>query len=110
MAEFFDYDPYTGLTRYFDYNEMTGEATIHTREDVSSLLKLCAEERNTGITDKELKKDDYLCKYARLPMTVVMSLRSKGIDVFNPDHGKAMMRELDANYSHFKTTYKHHDR
>lgn len=110
MAELFDYDPDTGLTRHWDYDEQSGVATIHTSQDVSEVLRRNAYMRNTGAADKSLKKDDYFCKYASIPMVVVMELRKKGIDVFNEDHGKALMRELNTNYKWLKTTELTHDR
>ena len=110
MPEFFDYDPLRRITSYFDYEESTGIATIRREENVAPLLAYCAEMRNVGASDDKLKDDNYMCCYAMLPATVIAELYKKGIDISNPGDGKALMRELETNYSHFKTTYKHHDR
>lgn len=110
MAELFDYDPFTGLTRYFDYDEENEIATIRTEQDVSEILRRAAFMRNTGEADKSLKKDDYFCKYATIPTVVIMELKKKGIDVFDENHGKALMREINTNYKWLKTTELTHDR
>lgn len=110
MSEFLSYDPLTGVRRDWSYDEETDIATIHTTQDVSALLDRNAEIRNTGMADKALKQDDYFCKYASIPMVVVMELKKKGIDVFNEEDGKKLMRAINRDYPYLKTTYLTHDR
>ena len=108
--EFFDFDEFTGITRYFEYDDETGEAHIRAVQDVEPILKRNAEIRATGEADKTLRRDDYYCKYAEIPMVVVMALKKKGIDVFDKNDGPRLMKELNTNYPYLKTTYLTHDR
>ena len=110
MPEFFSYDPHTGIRRDFEYDQITGLTTVYTQQDIEPLLKRQAEMRNTGSADKELKKDDYFCHYASIPMVVVMELKKKGIDVMGEHDGKALMREINTNYPYLKGTTLVHDR
>ena len=110
MAEFFDYDPVTRVTSYFDYDDNTGVATIRKEQDVGPILDYAAEVRNTGVADKSLRKDAYWCMYAMIPEVVQVALLNKGINIHNSNHTKAMMREINSNYPWLKTTDLHHDR
>jgi hypothetical protein len=106
--EVFDVDPLRGITRYFDYEEDTGLARIHTVQDVEPLLKYTAEVRATRAADDKLRDDDYMCQYAMIPVTVQLELMKKGINIFNPEHTKKLVQEIEANYPYLKTTgYKH---
>jgi hypothetical protein len=105
MSKFFDYQPHTGITEYFDYDEMTGQATITYEQDVSSLLKWAQENRdNPDVWRKGVKESWAL--YAKIPAIVQIELRKKGIDVNNPDHADAVFREINRNYPALKCTTK----
>jgi hypothetical protein len=108
MSTFFDYDPLTGLREDFDYDEMTGQATIRTTQDVELVLSRAAEMRNTGVADSGIKRG--MWHYAYIPATVGMDLYKKGINVYGKHDGRALMREINANYPWLKTTNKTHDR
>lgn len=110
MAEFFDYDPTHQTTSYFDFDELTGTASIRKEQDVQPYLDHAKEIRNTQAADKSLKNDGYWCQYAIIPQVVEVALLNKGINIHNPDHTKKMMAEINTNYPWLKTTDLHHDR
>ena len=105
MPQFFDYNPSTGVTEYFDYDEETDKATITYEQDVSKLLKWCQENRDDPSVWKHGVKENWAL-YAKIPAVVQIELRKKGIDVNNPDHSKAVFREINTNYPYLKMTTK----
>jgi hypothetical protein len=105
MSQFFDYNPDTGLTEWFDYDEMTGEATISYEQDVSSLLKWAQENRDDPDVWKKGVKESWAL-YAKIPAIVQIQMRKKGIDINNPEHADRVFREINQNYPLLKTTTK----
>jgi hypothetical protein len=105
MSKFFDYIPETGVTEYFDYDEMTGKATISYEQDVSSLLKWAQENRDDPDVWRKGVKESWAL-YAKIPAIVQIKLRHKGIDVNNPDHADAVFKEINQNYPALKCTTK----
>lgn len=103
MAEWFDYDPVTGVTEYFDQNPVTGEVSIRYEQDVSGFLDYTKHLRNTGATDGGIKEEWWL--WASVPTVVQMEMMKKGIE---PRDFKAVAREINTNYPFLKTTTKHH--
>jgi hypothetical protein len=104
MSEFFDFDPLTGLRYDFDYNEETGDAIIHTTQDVSALLDYNAALRNAGATDKGIKESWWL--YAKIPPIFMLKMRAKGINVEDGRHIDRVLAEINTNYPLLKTTQK----
>ena len=108
MPDFLHYDPFTGTSKYFDYDEATDSIVIHTVQDIAPFMKMTQEMANTGATDGGIKKDWW--HYADLPAVVQLELRKKGIDIYSKDPTmiKRMFVEINTNYSRFKVTHKRH--
>lgn len=106
MPEIFHHDPLTGATEYFDYEEDTGIAHIRTVQDVSPLIRRNQAMANQGLADNGIKEGWW--HYADIPAVVELELRRKGIDIYNPDHGRRMFQEINANYPYLKLTHKTH--
>lgn len=95
---------------YMGVDEFTGDIQIVHEQDVSGLLERLKQIRqhssdhwNKGV------KEEWL-HYASLPNVVIMELKNKGIDVFNPDDEKKMLSEINANYPWLKTVdHKNHE-
>jgi hypothetical protein len=107
MAEFLDYDPRTGISHYFDYNEETGDAQITTVQDVEAV----AEYAKTMANDESnftrgVKKGWWL--YAKIPAIVELKMRAKGIDLKDPTATKRIIQEINEHYPAFKCTHKNH--
>jgi hypothetical protein len=107
MAEFFDFDPLSGVKRTFDYDEGRGDFIVRSEQDVGQLLKETAEARATGQYDSPRKEFKF---YASLPPVVQIALRAKGIDIYSQDPTmiRRMFAEIDANYPLLKMTEKRH--
>ena len=108
MPEFLHYDPYTGTNKYFDWDETTNTALIHTVQDVEPFLKQAMEKANTGATDGGIKRDFW--HYAEIPAVVQLELRKKGIDIYSQDPAmiRKMFAEINTNYAKCKLTHKKH--
>lgn len=108
MAQFFDYDPHTGIRTDFEYDEETGVAKLIQSSDVSAAVDYAKAHANVGATDGGIKQG--LWKYAILPPIVQIQLRQKGIDIYSKDPTmlNRFFREIDENYPHLKLTTKKH--
>ena len=106
MAEVFDYDPERGITSYFEHDELTDKTTIHRVQDVEPLLDVAKTVRNDGLKDRGIKNNWW--HYATIPTMVELELRKKGLNLYNPDHVKDIVKEINQNYPYLKMTEKSH--
>lgn len=107
MKRLFDHDPVAGLTTYFEHDPVTDQVTLSYQQDVSGFLDVLRRKRNNEEATKKGIKDG-MWHYATIPPVVIMELKAKGIDIFDPSQTKAMMKEINANYPYCKTTTKVH--
>lgn len=107
MKRIFDHDPVQGLTTWFEHDPVTDQVTLSYQQDVSGFLDVLKQKRNNDeATRRGIKKG--MWHYATLPATAIIELKAKGIDIFDPSHTKAMLREINANYPACKVTTKVH--
>lgn len=104
MSEFLDYDPVTGITHWFDHDELTNETRITSVSDVEPLLDYNKRLANDGATDGGIKKGWWL--YAKIPPVVMLKMRSKGIDLQDPNATKRIIQEINEHYPALKVTQK----
>jgi hypothetical protein len=85
---FDEFDPATGIARYFHYDHATGAFHIEEVQEVTDLVALNAEEQkyDTG------KFGDGMHCVASIPMTTYMDLRQKGI-LKNPERLKTWLND-----------------
>ncbi len=102
--EFFNYDPTNGMTEWFDYDDETDTVSITRSQDVTAAIDRATRIRNEGILDRQIKEDNYLCHYCDIPLSVILEMRGKGIDVFNDDHAPRVFDEINKNYPYLKLT------
>ena len=105
MSEFFDYDPNNGMIYSMDYDHRTDETVIHSKQDVGPILDHMA--------DKRKKDDDSgigrgLWHYCTIPTRVELELKQKGIDIYDKNCLKDVLREINQNYPYLKATRKNH--
>lgn len=106
-GEFFDFDPVTGLTEYYEETP-DGKFHIHTYQDVSPGMDAAQRIRNAGTADDAWKKTG-MTMYASLPMVIVGHMMKRGINVFDQNDMPRVIQEINTTYSNFKTTNKHHE-
>jgi hypothetical protein len=108
VAQFFDFDPLTGIRTDMDYDEETGVATLIQSSDISAAVDYAKAIANSGLADHGIKQG--LWKYAVIPPIVQIALRQKGLDIYSKDVAmqNRVLREIDENYPWIKTTTKTH--
>ena len=103
MAEFFEYDPLTGIRTDSSWDEATQQMTLTRTADVEPVLDFSKAVANeVGMNREDIKKGWWL--YAKLPPIVILQLRAKGINVFDANDQKRMFEEINQNYPWLKTT------
>lgn len=110
MKTVLDQDPFTGLTEWFNYDPVADEVTIWAEQkdaDIKAFLDHTARQRNDEQQTKDGIKQSWW-KYASLPPIAILELRSRGIDVFNPGHTKALVKAINESYPYTKVTEKWH--
>lgn len=105
--ELFDYDPNTGIRSLWHYDEDTGKGVFRREQDVQWAVDLAAELRNSGATDGRLE-DDYMRLYAVIPPGVELELKSKGIDIYDPNNTRILLETINRDYPFLKTTNRTH--
>ena len=103
MAEFFEFDPETGIKTETSFDEMTGELTIYRSADVEPYLKEAQLHRNEKGKDKQ-GIDEGWHHYATLPPVVQVMLRAKGFNLDGRDNLKDLLREINEHWSALKMT------
>ncbi len=105
MAKTSEYDPVTGtFTDTIDCAQ-TGGLIFKRYQDPTASLDWAKKQRNSGANDLGGIKDNRDAKhYATISHAQIMAMRNKGIDVWNKDHTKAMIREIESNYPLCKVT------
>ncbi len=78
-----DYDPVTGISRYFTYDEETGGFSIETKQEVSDVIAVNKDEYNS--TDERArfnargKESPIGARVASIPLAVLPELEKKGL-------------------------------
>jgi hypothetical protein len=103
MMIYFDHDPITGVTQYYDYDALKDEHSITSVQDVSGFLDEMKRRRDDPEYWKNGVKEEF-AHYATIPSIVEMELRKKGIDLYDKGQTKAIVREIEQNYPYLKCT------
>lgn len=110
MKRILDHDAVTGVTTWFEHDPVADEVTIFSEQkdaDIKKFLDRAQRKRNNDDATRRGIKNGFW-HYATLPPTAIMELRNKGIDIFNPSHTKALLKEINGNYPATKVTSKWH--
>lgn len=103
MSDFFEIDPTTGIKTDWKWNENDQQYTLLRTADVEPVLDFAkAVSNEVGLNREDIKKGWWL--YAKVPPIVIVQMRAKGINIFDPNHQKRMFEELNANYPYLKCT------
>lgn len=106
--EHFSYDPVTGVTTLFDYDEEKDLVVFRREEDVSGVLKVAAETRANQPGSYVNTSDEQWWPEAVIPATVMAELMKKGIDVLRLEGKDAtsLARVIEKDYPDLKLTNK----
>jgi hypothetical protein len=106
LAEFFDYSD-RGLLYTTDPNLETGGVVLHTKGDCAPHLEAMKNIRNHGDNDKGIKNDWWL--YATIPPAIEVVLRDRGIDIYDKNCTKDLLKVINEEYPGLKATHLHHE-
>lgn len=98
----FDYDPLTGMRITYEDTE-DGGFLLHYSQDAEPVLD--ANARKRGLGRAYYAADPDMWRVASIPIGVQMEWLTKyGIDVYNPEHEKAVVKLLnDPDWRYLKT-------
>jgi hypothetical protein len=104
-----NYDPFTGMTTYFDYDHSTDTTIVGSEQDVTALLDLNKRLQNDESYSKSGIKNGWW-HYATYPSIIIEKwLNEHGVNVFNKDHQKKVLELTNRpEYRFLKTTTKMH--
>ncbi len=106
MAEFFDYNPDTGVTYSTDFDELTGTMYVHSSQDLTPLIERNKLYKTHNANDKVMGVEFF--RYASVPPTVVVSLKRRGYNLFTKDQSELLKIRniLQTEYPDLITTNK----
>jgi len=105
MSKFFEYDPVTGVR--YDTEDAEGDnITVHASQDLQPILDHTQRIRNSGVADDA--GSDF-APYCTIPTWLEIELRNKGINIYDKNSTKRLLREINTNYPAFKYTRLHHE-
>src|SRR6266851_507695 len=107
MAEFFEYDPVTGIRTDTAWDDATQQMTLNRYADVEPVLDFSKEMAADSNVSQQGIKQGWWC-YAKLPPIVILQMRAKGINVFNQNDEARMFAEINSVYPHLKLTSGNH--
>ena len=105
----FNHNKETGLQEWHEYDEIEDKLTISHVQDVNKALDFTKNLANDSeYTRKGMKKD--WVHYCHVPDVVILEIKHKhGLDLYNPDHMKAVFRIINSEYPALKTTTIRHN-
>ena len=90
LSKFLDFNHHRGTWYEYDYDPQNDTSHVSIKQDVEPVLDFAKDQRNSGINDKV---GDF-SHYAVIPAHVEVALRQKGINIYNPDQTKELLREI----------------
>ncbi len=103
MAKTLEYDPLTGA--YTEIEDYQDGVIIKTFQNPTASLDWAKKQRNSGNNDLGGARDGSDLKhYATISLGQIMAMRNKGINVWDKDHTKDMIKEIETNYPLCKVT------
>lgn len=104
----FDYDPFTGITEYVDYDHQTDTLIVHRVQDVEPVLEQNKAIANEVDISKRGIKDGWW-RFAHIPAIVIEQWLKEGINIFSKNDKKKVFEKLnDPDYRYLKTTTGRH--
>ena len=99
-----DFDPLSGVSLIFQYDDHERTMTLTHEQDVSQYVREAAILRqDTDRTKFGIKKD--MVHYARVPIGIQYEWLTKyGVNMHNKDHKAKVFELLNGEYKAFKTT------
>jgi len=90
---------------WYEYEDTDDGFLIHTKQDISPVVDWAKKQRQSGKNDQVGEFNHY----ASIPAHVELELRAKGINIYDKNCTKDLLREINTNYPWLKTTNLHHE-
>lgn len=99
-----DYDAFTGVSTWHDYDHETGKTIIAETQDVESAIEYARNKANNEDKSREGKKAGWW-HVATIPVGVQYKwMREHGVNIYNKNHKAGMNRLLnDPEYRYLRT-------
>ena len=104
------YDPMSGMTVYYHFDEQTDAITLEYEQDVESVLEAAKTAQNTPEYSRQGIKNE-MWHYGTIPNILITKwLVEEGINVYDDNDWKKVWQKLnDPDYKYLKMTTKHHE-
>ncbi len=103
MAKTFEYNP-DGSYHIIE-DDPSGNLLITHAQDIEPALRWARKQRNSGQNDLGGARDKHDVKhYATVSMGAILEMRKDGIDFWNKDHEKAMLKWIERKAPKCKVT------
>ena len=104
MAKTYEYNP-DGSYHIIEDDPQSGGLIIKHAQDIAPAIDWATKQRNAGVNDKGGARDkDDLKHYATVSMGAILEMRKEGIDFWNKDHEKAMLKWIERKAPKSKVT------
>ena len=107
MKKVLEHDRFTGITTTFEQEESTGVVHVAKHGDAQAGLDYAKALANDPDYSKEGIKKGFW-HYAHIPAIVMEQLYKHGINPYAPGTTKAIIKYINENCPHLKTTDKRH--
>jgi len=106
VSEILDYDPVTGITHYFDFDEATGEAHIRSEADIEPVLEYNKKVANANIDAAGIRQSWWT--YAKIPPIWFLKFRARGFKLDGSDDTERLLAEINTHAPALKCTQLNH--
>ena len=104
MKRLLNYDPFTGVKTYHEYDHASKTTHIEDVQDAEPILKYCKELRNDKDRKRNMLKGDNNYHYATVPVTVIHEwLLKYGVNAHDPKQVDKCDKLLSGPYKHLLT-------
>lgn len=104
MAKTYEYNPWDGSYHMLE-DGSDGSLMITQMQDVTPAIQWAQKQKNSGQNDLGGARDKGDLKhYATVSMGAILEMRKEGIDFWNRDHEKAMLKWLEQKAPKCKVT------
>lgn len=107
MAEIFGFNQDRGTWYEVEEDPQTGDQIIHSKSICDPVLEQTRMDRNSGKGDRGVKGEFW--HYATIPVGVELELRGKGLNIYDKNNTKQLLKEINQNYPHLKNTNLTHN-
>lgn len=105
MRYFLGTDPFTGISRWMDYDPVTDTTTEYSEQDIGHEVEASKQLQNNDEFWKQGMKDEF-AMYAHIPSIILEQWAREGVNI---NDAKALVKKVNhPDYAYLRTTTKRH--